>query len=54
LWFLIGLDYGEPSFAFSLDYDGFDATFDLSIDLDPHISYLGQMQYAMILIDLET
>jgi hypothetical protein len=40
--FLIGLDYGEPSLAFSLDYDGFDATFDLSIDLDPHFSDFGE------------
>jgi len=44
LWFLIGLDYGELSIAFSLDYDSFDTTFDLSIDLDPHFSDLGEMQ----------
>jgi len=52
LWFLIGQDYGEPSLTASLDYDDFDATFDLSIYLDPRIPYLGEMQYAVILIDL--
>jgi hypothetical protein len=36
-----------------LDYDGFDAAFDLSIYLDPHISDFGEMQYAVILIDFE-
>jgi hypothetical protein len=35
------MDYAKPPLAFSLDYDSFDATVDFSIDLDPHISYLG-------------
>jgi hypothetical protein len=39
--------------AFSLYYDSFYATFNLSLDLDPHISDLGEMQNAVILIYFE-
>jgi len=52
MWFLFSLDYRNQSLVFSFDYDGFDDAFNLSIDLDPHISDLEEMQYVIIRIDL--
>jgi len=54
MWFLFSLDDGKQSLVFSFDYDGFDDAFNLSIDLDPNISDLGEMQYVIIRIDLES
>ena len=50
---MVDLDNGIPSNAFSLDQDSFDASPHLTMQFDPDISYLREVQTTMILVKLE-
>ena len=50
---MVDLDNGIPSNAFSLDQDSFDASPNLTMQFDPDISYLREVQTTMILVKLE-